>query len=156
MKDPPNAFDAGCAFEHVFKRASVASSAREPQRSPPPAPAAAGREGKLCLELAGPGTEQHQAKPGVDLGKRSGNAWALRPVPLHRLPARQALRAADRLSAPPRGLASGGNLGGAEHAVRNNSGGGIFFLLGSVKSLIYGFLSGPGLQIIPLSKQPNS
>lgn len=30
MKDPPNAFDAERAFEHVFNRASVVSSAREP------------------------------------------------------------------------------------------------------------------------------
>lgn len=80
----------------------------------------------------------------------------LRPGPSHKLIARLGLGEAHHLSTPPRGLASGGNLGGAEHAVRNNLGGVIFFLLGSVKSLIYGFLSGSGLQIIPLSKQPNS
>lgn len=39
--------------------------------------------------------------------------------------------------------ARGGNLGGAEHAVGNNLGGEIFFLLASVKSLIYGLYSRP-------------
>lgn len=46
---------------------------------------------------------------------------------------------------PASGLVTGGNLGGAEHAVQNNLGGRIFFLLGSVKSLIYGSHSDPGL-----------
>lgn len=49
----------------------------------------------------------------------------------------------EHLPAP--GLVTDGNLGGAEHAVQNNLGGRIFFLLGSVKSLIYGSHSDPGL-----------
>jgi hypothetical protein len=60
-----------------------------------------------------------------------------------------------RTSLPPLPLPrllSGGNLGGAEHAVQNNLGGRIFFPPASVKSLIYGFHSVPGLQIIPLSR----
>lgn len=100
--------------------------------------------------------EQHQANPGLDLRKQSGpRSGALHPGLLQRLNARLRPPEAHHLStASPR--ARGGNLGGAEHAVQNNLGGGIFFLLGSVKSLIYGFHSGPGLQIIPLSKQANS
>lgn len=46
---------------------------------------------------------------------------------------------------PAPGLVTDGNLEGAEHAVENNLGGRIFFLLGSVKSLIYGSHSDPGL-----------
>lgn len=106
--------------------------------------------------------EWHPEKPGLDFGKQSRRcSCALHPVLCilssytGSLPGsgseKSTLWAHD-----PQGLAGGGNLGGAEHAVWNNWGGGIFFLLGSVKSLIYGFHSAPGLQIIPLSKQSNS
>lgn len=139
----------------------MASSAREPQRCSRAAAAGeGGRGGARGKTLPGDRWAWNGAAPS----KTRSGSWeakrqclgTLHPVPFHKLVARQALREAHRLSTPPRGLASGGNLGGAEHAVRNNLGGMIFFLLGSVKSLIYGFLSGPGLQIIPLSKQPNS
>ena len=86
--------------------------------------------------------QKHQGKPEVDLRKQSTHhSGALHPVPLQKLTASLRLPELHRWSTPPR--ARGGNLGGVEHAVRNNLGGEIFFLLGSVKSLIYGFYSGP-------------
>lgn len=98
--------------------------------------------------------EQHQGKPGVDLRKKVHTAQERCTGPLQKLIPNLRLPELHHRSTLPR--AHGGNLGGAEHAVRNNLGGEIFFLLGSVKSLIYGFYSGPGLQIIPLSMQSNS
>ena len=106
--------------------------------------------------------DRQQAKPGLDLGtwsRRCSYALLCSSQSAHTsswLGWCSGLQELHRLNTSHRRLTSGGNLGGAEHAVENNRGGGIFFLLGGVKSLIYGFHSGPSLQIIPLSKQLNS
>ena len=150
--------DARRTFEHVFHRVSVLSWALAEWLKP-----VNERENLAWSKQAWNGPlDQHQAKPGLDLGKWSRHcSYALlcsipSPYTSSRLGWCPGLQELHRLNTSHQGLTSGGNLGGAEHAVGNNWGGGIFFLLGGVKSLIYGFHSGPSLQIIPLYKQSNS